>query len=124
MAERWIRMAKMNKYATMDEALARLDDTTLADIRDKIGPLYDMAQEADEAREEALNSVGEAMSYHEERQWDDRNDALETAIERMNDFLDKYETLAAELSDLDGIAPAASGLEELRKHLEALEGIQ
>lgn len=113
----------MSKIATMDEAQAYLDDSTVQEVVDILRPLVEMAEEAESARQEALDAISEAMDHHEERRWDDRNDALDTASNAMETFKERWETLTAEISDLDGKMPSSSVLDLLDKHAEAIAGL-
>lgn len=112
-----------SKLGVMDEVQAQLDDSTLTDLISEIEPMLEMAQEAEEARSEALDAVGEAMSYHEERQWEDRNQALETAVDSYGTYIEKLGSLIALLSEADGKAPPESLIDTLEKSKAELEGL-
>lgn len=81
---------KMSKAVRMEEAVQVLTEDEAGDIISDVEEALEKLREADEARTEASDAFQEAFDYHEAREWEDRDSALESAneaVERMDSAL-------------------------------------
>jgi hypothetical protein len=109
---------KMNKLDRMAVAGETLADEGLEDAKDAIQDVLQHLETFEENREQAIGSFGEATSFHEDRQWEDRDSALEeadNAITEMTSALDEIEMQSEWVSLPEG------RLEKLRKTVTEVE---
>jgi hypothetical protein len=81
-------MSKADRMSTSESELGEIDITDIVDIYNDIATHI---SDFEDARQEAQNAFSEALGYHEEREWDSRNDSLSNAeecVERMREALD------------------------------------
>jgi hypothetical protein len=87
-------MSKADRISTSESLLS---EASIEDIKDVFQAIEQALTEFEDARSEAQEAFAEALSYHEEREWEYRDDSLNTAqeaIERMRDSigtLDDYD---------------------------------
>jgi hypothetical protein len=84
-------MIKLDRMSVSESILA---EVTASDIMDAFNEIVQAMQDFEETREAAEQHFGEAAQYHEERDWDARNDSLneaQSAIGSMGEALDLIE---------------------------------
>jgi hypothetical protein len=84
------KMSKADRMSTSESLLA---DASIEDIRDVFQAIEVALTEFEDARSEAEEALAEALSYHEERDWESRNSSLEGAQERVEQMRDQINTL-------------------------------
>lgn len=94
---------KLDRMAQIEQSLGEADLLTdwvgeLNDIMQSLGEAAEAAQNVSDYLQEAANSTAEAQSLHEDRQWEDRN----TAIEDIGNHLERVEEA---LNTLEGFTP-------------------
>lgn len=98
-------MARMSKLDRMAAIESGMNDHTLDDFKEYVDTLQAMVEQAQEAIEETANAAAEAVGYHEEREWESRNDSMETVNDALTNLRDEYIPSAIDalgsLSDLD-----------------------
>jgi hypothetical protein len=85
------KMSKADRMSTSESMLGDIDITDIVEIYNDIATHI---SDFEDARQEAQNAFAEALGYHEEREWDSRNDSLSNAeecVERMREALDNID---------------------------------
>jgi DNA repair ATPase RecN len=120
-------MAKMSKIDRMNDAESIAGEDSLSDIPNRLQEVLTAVEEFEERRATVESSLNDAASYHEDREWDARNDSLDeanTAVEEMGDLLGTIEENAEILGiDDERMEGLNQMVEKLRSHLsELIEG--
>lgn len=117
-------MARMSKLDRMNLAESALADVDASDLKDIWQQAADAAEKFEESRQEAEQALGEAGSYHEERDWESRNDSLDsaqTAVESMREALEEFDNVAEFVVVPDGRREQFDTLVgEIQEHLDNL----
>lgn len=117
-------MAKMGKLDRMGVAESALSEEGLEDAKDVIQDVLTALESFEEQRETAIGAFTEAQSYHDEREWDSRNDSLEeaaNAVEEMSAALDEIEGQSEWVTlPEDRMETLRKVISEVQEHLDAL----
>src|SRR3954463_10213447 len=85
------RMSKLDRMYAAEEALG---DAESLDAQSAMADLTQAWEAAGEARQEAAEAFAEAGGYHEDREWESRDGALDSAanaLERLGEAVDTLE---------------------------------
>jgi len=117
-------MAKLSKIDRMGVSESTLEEESLEDVRDGVAEAMNALEAFEEHRNAAAEAFTEAVSHHEERDWESRDaslDEAQTAIEEMSTALDEIETQSEFITLPDGRMETVRKLiEDVREHLENL----
>lgn len=101
----------MNKLDRMSVSESTLAEDTIDDIKGEVVEIVEHMEAFEEARTEAEGAFSEAASYHEDREWEDRDGALENA----NDYIGQMENALAEIEDQSIVNIMPERLDSLKK---------
>lgn len=119
-------MPKMSKADRLSEAESLMSNIDTGEYASELEAAKDAMEAFTDQRETAEESFAEALAAHEEKEWDERNDALENAnnaVEEMSAALttieEKIESGIVGIDDneIDGWRQA---VDSAREHLDNL----
>jgi hypothetical protein len=96
---------KMGKADRMSVCESTLSDEGLEDAKEAVQDVLQHLETFEEQRTAAIDAFTEAQGYHDEREWDERNNALDeaqTALEEMTSALDEIEAQSEWVALPDG----------------------
>lgn len=110
---------KLNKLDRMAAVESIIGDVDLEDLVTQLGDLLARAETAKEAAETVAEAAAEAQGYHEERDWESRDDALTTMYDSLTEFgeaIDELDSFGDVMMVLRETIPLAH-----KAHTEALD---
>ena len=117
-------MAKLGKLDRMGVAESALSDEGLEDAKEAIQDVLQYLENFEEHREAAISGFTEAQSYHEERDWESRDNSLDEAqgaVEEMSSALDEIEGQSEWVSLPEGrMETLRKTIGEVQEHLGSL----
>jgi chromosome segregation ATPase len=117
-------MAKLSKLDRMGVSGSALSDEGLEDAKEAIQNVLEHLDTFEEKRAEAIENFQTAVSNHEEREWEDRDSALDEAqgaLDEMSSALDEIEMQSEWVTLPDGrLEMLRKTIEEVREHLGVL----
>jgi uncharacterized phage infection (PIP) family protein YhgE len=115
------RLSKLDRISESQDVLENVDFGTIAG---ELQTISEAAERITESLNEAAEAFAEAQGFHEEREWDARNDALANAneaVETLSTSLDELEEGLGSLSTVEEfIEPLRGAVGKARGHLDNL----
>lgn len=105
------RLSKLDRMSFIEQEVAEIDIET---VRDQLTEMSEAAEKALEAKGMVEEAAAEAQGYHEEREWESRDDSLSTISDQLSELGEALDVLESFTPDL--IAQLRDQLDDARKH--------
>jgi len=92
---------KMSKAERISVSESDLADVSIEDIISPYEELLNALTEFNDARGEAEEALSNALGYHEEREWESRNDSLNEAVEALDRMKEAFDNIDGDWHRID-----------------------